>query len=196
VAATVVEVDLLTGEFKVVSTGILLSFPLRVLSSPLSLHLLLSSIDVDVMADCGRSLNPALDVGQIEGGFLMGMGLYTMGILLLFLASPYSASSFFLFTIIPLISSFQRILCGTFAMAISAREMCRRIRFQRTATFPSASISPSSLTTAIPGVSTPPRPSLRWECSSPYVIDLLDTLNYGKFEVVLGSISSNMLFIL
>ena len=27
--------------------------------------------------DIGRSLNPELDIGQIEGAFVQGMGLYT-----------------------------------------------------------------------------------------------------------------------
>ena len=46
-----VEIDTLTGEYK-----------LR---------------RVDILHDCGQSLNPALDIGQIEGGFVQGMGWLT-----------------------------------------------------------------------------------------------------------------------
>lgn len=50
-AASEVAIDTLTGEYKVER--------------------------VDVLHDCGNSLNPAIDKGQIEGGFVQGMGWLT-----------------------------------------------------------------------------------------------------------------------
>jgi xanthine dehydrogenase large subunit len=52
VAASEVAIDCLTGEYRVLRT--------------------------DIVHDCGRSLNPAIDCGQIEGGFVQGMGWLTM----------------------------------------------------------------------------------------------------------------------
>ncbi|VDM39335.1 unnamed protein product [Toxocara canis] len=52
VANTVVEIDALTGEHRLIS--------------------------VDIVMDCGDTLSPAIDIGQIEGGFIQGYGLYAM----------------------------------------------------------------------------------------------------------------------
>lgn len=52
VALSEVEIDALTGDHKVIST--------------------------DVLVDVGSSINPAIDIGQIEGAFIQGMGWSTM----------------------------------------------------------------------------------------------------------------------
>ncbi|KAH9323339.1 hypothetical protein KI387_017978, partial [Taxus chinensis] len=51
-AASEVEVDLLSGATTILQT--------------------------DIIYDCGRSLNPAVDLGQIEGAFVQGIGFYMM----------------------------------------------------------------------------------------------------------------------
>ncbi|KAM8789638.1 aldehyde oxidase [Rhynchonycteris naso] len=50
-ACSEVEIDCLTGAYK--------------------------NIRTDIVMDAGYSINPALDIGQIEGAFIQGMGLYT-----------------------------------------------------------------------------------------------------------------------
>ncbi|XP_042371271.1 aldehyde oxidase 1-like [Plectropomus leopardus] len=47
-----VELDRLTGDYRTVRT--------------------------DLVMDIGKSLNPSVDIGQIEGAFMQGLGLYTM----------------------------------------------------------------------------------------------------------------------
>lgn len=51
-AVSEVEIDCLTGDHQVIRT--------------------------DIVMDLGRSMNPAIDIGQIEGAFIQGYGLYTM----------------------------------------------------------------------------------------------------------------------
>ncbi|KAI5643278.1 molybdopterin-binding domain of aldehyde dehydrogenase domain-containing protein [Phthorimaea operculella] len=51
IALTEVEIDVLTGEFEV--------------------------IRVDLLQDVGRSVSPQIDIGQIEGSFVMGLGYWT-----------------------------------------------------------------------------------------------------------------------
>nr|XP_015813530.2 aldehyde oxidase 6 isoform X1 [Nothobranchius furzeri] len=52
VCCSEVELDCLTGDYRTVRT--------------------------DIVVDIGRSLNPSVDIGQIEGAFTQGLGLYTL----------------------------------------------------------------------------------------------------------------------
>jgi len=51
IVASEVEIDVLTGEYKMVRT--------------------------DMIEDAGHSLSPGVDIGQIEGGFIFGLGFWT-----------------------------------------------------------------------------------------------------------------------
>lgn len=51
-ALSIAEIDVLSGNFRIIRS--------------------------EIVQDCGKSLNPHLDIGQAEGGFIFGLGYYTL----------------------------------------------------------------------------------------------------------------------
>ena len=45
--------------------------------SQLIQHSFLQIVRMDILEDCGISLSPEIDIGQVEGAAIMGLGLWT-----------------------------------------------------------------------------------------------------------------------
>lgn len=74
VATTVVELDCLVGRFQV-------DFFVMPIFSDIILienYFFEKILKTDIVMDVGQSLNPGIDIGQIEGAFMQGVGLFTL----------------------------------------------------------------------------------------------------------------------
>ncbi|EPY82416.1 xanthine dehydrogenase/oxidase [Camelus ferus] len=66
VACSEVEIDCLTGDHKHSDCEVLFRLALK------------NNLRTDIVMDVGSSLNPAIDIGQVEGAFVQGLGLFTL----------------------------------------------------------------------------------------------------------------------
>ena len=71
VGSSLVEIDCLTGDHQVTPTSLSCW-------QPLTKTLTVQVLKTDIVMDLGESLNPGIDIGQIEGGFMQGYGLFVM----------------------------------------------------------------------------------------------------------------------